>query len=237
MPGRATADQALGGSGSDALGRVAAMAHQAHHPDDHRQPRGSVGRNERSPRCVPSARCGADTDRCDVEVVQPDCEPSTGTIKRWSRSLTAPSSQDRFHAGRYSLSKSGVNSTSTNFAQVVVDHGTVIWPNGLDLDPLVLHGDFDPAQRAPSSEPGGATQNSGPNGHERPWSAAPNRRSPARPGGCRYDVALRTYRRSSRPNSDDATCGSEDTRSVSIQPESPSVACAIGVSTVSRNRA
>jgi hypothetical protein len=33
------------------------------------------------------------------------------------------------------------------FAQVAIDHGTVIWPNGLDLDPLVLHGDFDPAQR------------------------------------------------------------------------------------------
>lgn len=39
----------------------------------------------------------------------------------------------------------------TYFAQVTVDHGTVVWPNGLDLDPLVLHGDFDPAQRAPSS--------------------------------------------------------------------------------------
>jgi hypothetical protein len=22
-----------------------------------------------------------------------------------------------------------------------------VWPNGLDLDPLVLHGDFDPVQR------------------------------------------------------------------------------------------
>lgn len=33
----------------------------------------------------------------------------------------------------------------------LVDHGTVVWPNGLDLDPLVLHGDFDPAQRAPGS--------------------------------------------------------------------------------------
>ena len=31
------------------------------------------------------------------------------------------------------------------FAQVTVDHGTVTWPNGLDLDPLVLHGDFEPA--------------------------------------------------------------------------------------------
>lgn len=37
------------------------------------------------------------------------------------------------------------------FAQVVVDHGTVVWPNGLDLDPLVLHGDFESARRTPSS--------------------------------------------------------------------------------------
>lgn len=31
------------------------------------------------------------------------------------------------------------------FAQAAVGHGTVVWPNGLDLDPLVLHGDFAPA--------------------------------------------------------------------------------------------
>jgi hypothetical protein len=31
------------------------------------------------------------------------------------------------------------------FAQVSLDHGTVVWPNGLDLDPLVLQGDFKPA--------------------------------------------------------------------------------------------
>ena len=31
------------------------------------------------------------------------------------------------------------------FAKVTVDHGTVVWPNGVDLDPLVLHGDFEPA--------------------------------------------------------------------------------------------
>lgn len=31
------------------------------------------------------------------------------------------------------------------FAQVSVDHGTVVWPNGVDLDPLVLHGEFGPA--------------------------------------------------------------------------------------------
>jgi Protein of unknown function (DUF2442) len=36
------------------------------------------------------------------------------------------------------------------FSQVRVDPelGTVVWPNGADLDPLVLHGDFEPAQRA-----------------------------------------------------------------------------------------
>jgi hypothetical protein len=35
------------------------------------------------------------------------------------------------------------------FAQVRVDNelGTVVWPNGADLDPLVLHGDFEPASR------------------------------------------------------------------------------------------
>jgi len=33
------------------------------------------------------------------------------------------------------------------FAQVKVDpeSRTVAWPNGLDLDPAVLHGDFEPA--------------------------------------------------------------------------------------------
>jgi hypothetical protein len=30
------------------------------------------------------------------------------------------------------------------FVRVTVDHGTVAWPNGLDLDPVVLHGDRDP---------------------------------------------------------------------------------------------
>jgi uncharacterized protein DUF2442 len=32
----------------------------------------------------------------------------------------------------------------TFFARVAVEHGTVVWPNGVDLDPLVLHGDFEP---------------------------------------------------------------------------------------------
>ena len=36
------------------------------------------------------------------------------------------------------------------FARVRVDPelGTVVWPNGYDLDPDVLHGDFEPVQRA-----------------------------------------------------------------------------------------
>lgn len=35
------------------------------------------------------------------------------------------------------------------FVQVRVDVelGTVVWPNGADLYPLVLHGDFKPASR------------------------------------------------------------------------------------------
>ena len=34
------------------------------------------------------------------------------------------------------------------FAQVAVDSelGTIGWPNGADLDPDVLHGDYEPAQ-------------------------------------------------------------------------------------------
>ena len=36
------------------------------------------------------------------------------------------------------------------FAQVSVDEtaGTVAWPNGADLDPDVLHGDYEPASGA-----------------------------------------------------------------------------------------
>lgn len=35
----------------------------------------------------------------------------------------------------------------TEFAKVAVDEvaGTVTWPNGIDLDPDVLHGDHEPA--------------------------------------------------------------------------------------------
>jgi len=33
------------------------------------------------------------------------------------------------------------------FAQVRVDHelGTIVWPNGADMDPVVLHGSAEPA--------------------------------------------------------------------------------------------
>jgi hypothetical protein len=39
------------------------------------------------------------------------------------------------------------------FRQVRVDEEarTIVWPNGLDPDPDVLHGDFEPAQRAVGS--------------------------------------------------------------------------------------
>ena len=39
------------------------------------------------------------------------------------------------------------------FAQVRVDPeiGTIAWPNGADLDPDVLHGDYEPANRARSN--------------------------------------------------------------------------------------
>jgi hypothetical protein len=39
----------------------------------------------------------------------------------------------------------------TFFAQVAVDAEAhaVVWPNGADLDPLVLHGDFESADRSP----------------------------------------------------------------------------------------
>ena len=40
----------------------------------------------------------------------------------------------------------------TFFAQVRVDHGTVVWPNGLDFDPVVLHGDAEPAEAKPRAQ-------------------------------------------------------------------------------------
>ena len=38
------------------------------------------------------------------------------------------------------------------FAQVSIDHGTVVWPNGVDLDPVVLHGDAEPATLRPDQQ-------------------------------------------------------------------------------------
>lgn len=37
--------------------------------------------------------------------------------------------------------------TPTTFSEVSVDEvaGTIVWPNGVDLDPDVLHGDYEPA--------------------------------------------------------------------------------------------
>ncbi len=37
------------------------------------------------------------------------------------------------------------------FAQVRVEDGDVVWPNGLDLDPVVLHGDEEPLPPAERS--------------------------------------------------------------------------------------
>lgn len=35
------------------------------------------------------------------------------------------------------------------FARVRVNGGTIEWPGGLDLDPVVLHGELEPVDRAP----------------------------------------------------------------------------------------
>jgi hypothetical protein len=37
------------------------------------------------------------------------------------------------------------------FARVGIDHGTVVWPNGVDLDPVVLHGDRESAASKPKA--------------------------------------------------------------------------------------
>lgn len=43
------------------------------------------------------------------------------------------------------------------FARVQVDHelGTVVWPNGADLDPVVLHGSAEPAWKDTNGSKGG----------------------------------------------------------------------------------
>ncbi|HUC35544.1 MAG TPA: DUF2442 domain-containing protein [Acidimicrobiales bacterium] len=46
------------------------------------------------------------------------------------------------------------------FARVTVDHGTVVWPNGVDLDPVVLHGDFEPASSPRYTEAGNPAHDS-----------------------------------------------------------------------------
>jgi hypothetical protein len=40
------------------------------------------------------------------------------------------------------------------FRQVRVDEelGTIVWPNGVDMDPDVLHGDFEPAAPATTAQ-------------------------------------------------------------------------------------
>ena len=40
------------------------------------------------------------------------------------------------------------------FRQVRVDEelGTIVWPNGADMDAAVLHGDFEPAETATSTQ-------------------------------------------------------------------------------------
>ena len=42
----------------------------------------------------------------------------------------------------------GIAADDELFAQVAVDSelGTIGWPNGADLDPDVLHGDYEPAE-------------------------------------------------------------------------------------------
>src|SRR5690348_11770842 len=47
------------------------------------------------------------------------------------------------------------------FAKVAVEHGSVVWPNGVDLDPLVLHGDLDPATPRPDRQPTARAQRVG----------------------------------------------------------------------------
>lgn len=39
------------------------------------------------------------------------------------------------------------------FRQVRVESGTIVWPNGADIDPVVLHGSAEPAWKEDPSSP------------------------------------------------------------------------------------
>lgn len=49
------------------------------------------------------------------------------------------------------------------FRRVRVDHEsrTIVWPNGLDPDPDVLHGDFEPVARESTPAPADSTAQTG----------------------------------------------------------------------------
>ena len=40
------------------------------------------------------------------------------------------------------------------FARVFIQDGSVAWPNGADIDPLILHGDFEFGSRSQARHPG-----------------------------------------------------------------------------------
>ena len=66
--------------------------------------------------------------------------------KVWSRAVSRP----EVMVGVLFFALSLLADDDVLFAQVRVDPetGTVAWPNGADLDPDVLHGDYEPARSA-----------------------------------------------------------------------------------------